>query len=79
MARKARERDGKSKEGRKGRRELEGRKQRRNAVFYSIPLGLVIVQLVQLGLAEGEAEAETESIREGEEGERGKKKRKRRK
>lgn len=32
--------------------------------FNSIPLGLVIVQLVQLGLAEGEAEAETESIRE---------------
>lgn len=47
--------------------------------FNSIPLGLVIVQLVQLGLAEGEAEAETESIREREEGERGKKKRKRRK
>lgn len=41
--------------------------------FNSIPLGLVIVQLVQLGLAEGEAEAETESIREREEGERGKK------
>lgn len=41
--------------------------------FNSIPLALVIVQLVQLGLAEGEAEAETESIREREEGERGKK------
>lgn len=48
-------------------------------LFYSIPLGLVIVQLVQLGLAEGEAEAETESIREREEGERGKKKPKKKK
>lgn len=34
--------------------------------FNSIPLGLVIVQLVQLGLAEEEAEAEAESIRERE-------------
>lgn len=49
--------------------------------FNSIPLCLVIVQLVQLGLAEGEAEAEaeTESIREREEGERGKKKPKKKK
>lgn len=65
MARKARERDGKSKEGR-----VEGSwKEGNNGAmpfFNSIPLGLVIVQLVQLGLAEGEAEAETESIRERE-------------
>lgn len=38
--------------------------------FNSIPLALVIVQLVQLGLAEGEAEAEAESIREREKRER---------
>lgn len=69
-------------EGARTRREVEGRKEGNNGAmpfFNSIPLGLVIVQLVQLGLAEGEAEAETESIREREEGERGKKNRKRRK
>lgn len=71
-------------EGARTRRELEGRKEASKGAgrkettaqcrfFNSIPLGLVIVQLVQLGLAEGEAEAETESIREREEGERGKK------
>lgn len=71
-------------EGARTRREVEGRKEGSKGAgrkettaqcrfFNSIPLGLVIVQLVQLGLAEGEAEAEAESIREREEGERGKK------